>query len=88
MQLAKYTKTTYSAQCPWQLVICYGSKPTFKDDVKSVLRIGSVHNKGGFHKHCPNFAPFTNFSDIKLCMVYNHLRAQQTRTDRSRYLVT
>ncbi len=31
-----------------------------KDDVKSVLRIGSAHNKGGYEQ-CPDFASFELF---------------------------
>jgi hypothetical protein len=49
----------------------------FKDDVHSVLRISSAHNKGDI-EHCPNFASFEQFFELK-CTVYIHLQVKRTR---------
>ncbi len=47
----------------------------FKDDVKSVLRIGFAHNKGGpADINIAQISHLSNFSDIKLWFrsIYEH----------------
>jgi hypothetical protein len=60
-----------------------------KDDVHSVLRISSAHNKGGppdNYKHCPNFA-VSNFFELKRT-VYIHLQEKRTRKELDIQLVS
>ncbi len=46
------------------------SQLQLKDDVKTVLHIGSGYNKGGpTDEHIAQISPLSNFSDIKLCRV-------------------
>ena len=53
---------------------CFGSG---KDAVKSLLRIGSAHNKGG--PADINIAQILNFSDKKLwfSLIYEHNKPEQ-----------
>ncbi len=47
------------------------SAKMFKDAVKSVLRIGSAHNKGGTADiNIAQISHLSNFSDIKLWFIY------------------
>ncbi len=52
----------------------------FKDDVKSVLRIGSAHNKGGpADINIAQISHISNFSDRKrwFIFMYEHSKAEQ-----------
>ena len=45
----------------------YIKESILKNAVKSALRIGSAHNKGGpGYKYCPNLASFELFLNLKL----------------------
>ncbi len=51
-----------------------------KDAVKSVLRIGSAHNKGGIANiNIAQISHLSNFSDTKLCfiLIYEHSKPEQ-----------
>ncbi len=51
-----------------------------KDAVKSVLRIGSAHNKGGLADiNIAQISHLSNFSDIKLwfILIYEHNKPEQ-----------
>ena len=51
----------------------------FKDDVHSVLRISSAHNKGGPPDiNIAQILHLSNFFELK-CRVYIHLQAWRTR---------
>ncbi len=53
----------------------------FKNDVKFILRIGSVHNGGTRrYKHCLNFASFELF-DIKLWFIFIHEHSKPEQID-------
>ncbi len=53
-----------------------------KDAVKSVLRIGSAHNKGGpADINIAQISLLSNFSVIKLCMVYTQKHSKSEKID-------